>query len=114
MNTRDERRQWARVATNLIIPLAFVVLALIRVDSLDRLPTICMYRILFGIRCPGCGMTHAFCSVLHGQLLRAWDYNRLVVLAFPFFAVCAIRNAAAAARIFLSALPKPGVSRSPR
>jgi hypothetical protein len=95
---RETRLRWALIA-NLIIPAVLAALALTPVDLLDRLPSVCIYRNLFGIRCPGCGMTHAFCSVLHGDLRSAWNYNRLVLAAFPFFAVCAVRNMAAAARI---------------
>jgi hypothetical protein len=56
------------------------------------LPVTCVYQGLFGVRCLGCGMTHAFCSVLHGHLAAAFQYNHLVPVAFPFFAVVAVRN----------------------
>jgi hypothetical protein len=69
-----------------------VGLAIIPVEFLDRLPNLCVYRGLFGVRCLGCGMTHAFCSVLHGHLAVAFGYNHLVTAAFPFFAAVATRN----------------------
>ena len=76
----------------LIIPAAFVVLALVNVHFLDRTPDFCVYRTLFGVRCLGCGMTHAFCSVLHGQFAQAFAYNPLVIVAFPFFGTLGLRN----------------------
>ena len=97
-------RLGVRFTANLIIPVVFAALALIPVDLLDRFPSFCIYRNLFGIRCPGCGMTHAFCAVLHGEFRAAWSYNPLVVVAFPFFAGCAIRNIAAVTHVL--SLPK--------
>jgi hypothetical protein len=82
----------AALLGRLILPAVFVGLAIIPVGFLDRLPNICVYKGLFGVRCLGCGMTHAFCSVLHGHLAAAFGYNHLVTVAFPFFAVVAIRN----------------------
>lgn len=76
----------------LALPAAFVTLAIVNVSFLDRGPNLCVFQTLFGVRCLGCGMTHAFCSVLHGQFLLAFSYNPLVVIAFPFFAYMAVRN----------------------
>jgi len=76
----------------LVFPSVFVTLKLIRVDFLDRMPQLCIYRQLFGMRCPGCGMTHAFCAVLHGDFARAFAYNHLVIIAFPFFVSIAARH----------------------
>ena len=87
----------AALLCQLILPTAFVVLAVIPVDFLDSLPNVCIYKGLFGVRCLGCGMTHAFCSVLHGHIAAAFQYNHLVTVAFPFFAVAATRNLASAA-----------------
>lgn len=75
----------------LILPAAFIVLAVINVGVLDRMPQVCVWRTLFHTRCLGCGMTHAFVSVLHGQFTQAFDYNPLVIVAFPYFATLAIR-----------------------
>ncbi len=39
------------------------------------MPELCSSRMLFGVDCPGCGMTRAFISISHGQLRRAWHFN---------------------------------------
>ena len=39
------------------------------------MPELCSSRMLFGVDCPGCGMTRAFISISHGQLRRAWQFN---------------------------------------
>ena len=81
--------------SRLVLPAGFIVLALINVQFLHRLPDVCIYRLVFGVRCPGCGMTHAFCSVLHGHFVQAFSFNPLVVVAFPFFVTMAVRNLSA-------------------
>ncbi len=40
----------------------------------------CPFRALTGLDCPGCGMTRALHSALHGQLLQAADHNLLMVI----------------------------------
>lgn len=78
--------------SKLIIPAVFVTLAVVNVQFLDRMPNFCIYRGLFGVRCLGCGMTHAFCSVLHGHFAAAFAYNPLVIVAFPFFGKIGLLN----------------------
>lgn len=38
---------------------------------------------LFGVYCPGCGITRALHQLLHGHLLAALAYNSLAILAAP-------------------------------
>jgi hypothetical protein len=99
MNTHDRLRRRPQLVVSLIVPAAFAALALIPVNLLDRSPSFCIYGNLFVIRCLGFGMTHTFSSLLHGELRAAWNYNRLVVAAFPFLDACAVRNLATPARI---------------
>lgn len=35
----------------------------------------CVYRKIFHIYCPGCGMTHAYIALLHLRLGEAFKYN---------------------------------------
>jgi hypothetical protein len=94
----------ARIASCLIIPLAFVVLAAIPLETLERGPSLCIYRNLFGFPCLGCGMTRAFCALLHGRPLDAWRFNPLVAVAFPFFLRRAAGNLNTAADILFPGL----------
>ena len=82
----------AALLSRLALPSAFIILAIVDVRLLDRMPNLCIYQTLFHVRCLGCGMTHAFCSVLHGHFAAALAYNPLVIIAFPVFAAIAIRN----------------------
>ena len=92
--SRQESRFSRRAAllVQLVLPVAFVVLAIVHVGFLDRTPNFCIYRSLFGVRCLGCGMTHAFCAVLHGDFAAAFAYNPLVIVAFPFFSALAVQH----------------------
>lgn len=44
----------------------------------------CPFRFLFGISCPGCGMTRAWLAVLHLDFPLAFHYHPLFWMA-PFF-----------------------------
>ncbi len=39
------------------------------------LPPSCASRQLFGIDCPGCGLTRSFIAISSGQWQRAWHFN---------------------------------------
>lgn len=48
----------------------------------------CVYLHLFHIKCPGCGMTHAMLSVLHGNFGEAFSNNPMfwsVPVLYMFF-----------------------------
>lgn len=47
----------------------------------------CPFHTLFGLDCPGCGSQRAFHSLLHGEILKAADYNLLFVLAILLFLI---------------------------
>ncbi len=46
----------------------------------------CVWQRIFGIPCPGCGMTRAYVSLLHGDIKKAFEYNFM----FPFVPVLCI------------------------
>ena len=43
----------------------------------SKLPVVplCLFKMLTGFPCPGCGLTHAFCSISHGHFKTAWQAN---------------------------------------
>ena len=43
----------------------------------------CFFRRLTGLQCPGCGMTHAIFSFIHGNYAEAIRYNILSVTICP-------------------------------
>ena len=46
----------------------------------DEGPTICPFALCTGTACPGCGMTRAASSLVHGDVGRALRYHPLVLL----------------------------------
>jgi hypothetical protein len=50
------------------------------------LPELCMTKRMFGIGCPGCGMTRSFISLGHGDWRGALHYNPAGPLLFAVMA----------------------------
>ncbi len=48
------------------------------------MPESCTARILFGVDCPGCGLTRAFISISHGNWLNAWAFNPASFAVYGF------------------------------
>ena len=46
-------------------------------------PSLCLFRAVTGLLCPGCGLTRAFASLSKGNVARAWEMNPF---AFPLYA----------------------------
>ena len=46
------------------------------------LPELCMSRRMFGLSCPGCGLTRSFISLARGDVAAAWAYNPAGLLLF--------------------------------
>lgn len=44
-------------------------------------PTLCVWKKLFGVACPGCGLTRGICFLVHGRLTEAARFNPLSLLA---------------------------------
>jgi hypothetical protein len=59
-----------------------VVLPLVNVP----LPELCMSRRMFGLSCPGCGLTRSFISLVRGDVAAAWAYNPAGLLLFAIVA----------------------------
>ena len=51
----------------------------------------CIFRLLTGFTCPGCGSTRAMHQVLHGHFLAAFELNPLLLLAIPFLLFALLR-----------------------
>ena len=62
---------------------ALLALALVPTRFLEAMPSVCVFKNLFGVRCLGCGMTRALSALLHAHLATALAYNRLVVIVLP-------------------------------
>ncbi len=65
---------------------------------------VCWFQALSGLPCPGCGLTRAFSSLLHGQVQAAFAYHPFVFLLLPLFGIMAAHN-------FLPARARQGLER---
>ena len=52
------------------------------------IPELCTYRRMFGVGCPGCGLTRSFSFMAHGALVEAFRMNWM---GPPFFAFVAFQ-----------------------
>jgi hypothetical protein len=72
-----------KVGLHILLPLTF---ALIPTSWIEARRPVCLVRNLFGVRCPGCGMTRALSCMAHGRPRRAFEHNKLIVVAVPVLA----------------------------
>jgi hypothetical protein len=42
--------------------------------------------------CPGCGLTHAFSALFHGNFVEAYDFNKLVFLVLAVMLLVYLKN----------------------
>jgi hypothetical protein len=49
------------------------------------LPGMCLSRRIFGVNCPGCGLTRSFVSLTHGDWRLAFHFHRLGPVLYFYF-----------------------------
>jgi hypothetical protein len=82
----------AKAAILFLLPFFFIV---VPTSWLEGRRSLCLIRNVFGVLCPGCGMTRAISCVFHGNFKQALQYNKLVVLVFPLLCYVWLRSVAA-------------------
>jgi len=63
-----------------IFPILFWLLP---IEWLENSESICIYKNLFGVECPGCGMTRAIHQALHCNFKIAYQYNQFIIIVLP-------------------------------
>ena len=76
----EERRQAVGSLTARIVLLGLAYALFIQCTGLG-IP--CVFRLVTGYRCPGCGMTHAAMALIHGQPKTAFRENPLSLSVVP-------------------------------
>ncbi len=86
MTTAD--RQSARAAF-LGLSAVFLLSACLPLPGADgriaHLPTVCPFRTLTGLPCPGCGLTRAFVCLSHGRLTESLHWHPVGWLVYGVF-----------------------------
>jgi hypothetical protein len=52
---------------------------------------VCLFRLVTGLTCPGCGTTRALHQILHGHFQNAFMLNPLLLMAIPFLVFAFVR-----------------------
>lgn len=91
MGRVDRLPRWTGPASATAVALAGG--ALVRAESPTSNPILppCPLYALTGIYCPGCGSTRATHALLNGDLIAAFDFNPLMVLAIPVLVLAFVR-----------------------
>ena len=71
---------------------ALVLFLLIPTSVFEAGSSLCIFDNLFGVQCPGCGLTRALSALLHGDILTALRYNRSVVVIFPLLCFILVKG----------------------
>ncbi len=90
-----------KVGFALLLPIAFL---LIPTSWFEARGSFCLIRRVFGVTCPGCGMTRAISCTAHGNLKKALHYNKLVIIVFPLLSYTWLRFVADEYRKYVSIL----------
>lgn len=62
--------------TNILVLLSFPCFVLIsRFFPFDRLPAVCVFRLVTGYPCPTCGLTRSVVAIMHLDLIKAVHMN---------------------------------------
>jgi len=76
-----------------LVFLASVVFKPQAVGPYDAYFTVCGFKNLTGLPCPGCGLTHSFCALGKGDLTDAFAFNALGPLLFVALVLTWLRAA---------------------
>lgn len=71
--------------SNTLLILLFMFLGNSMISILSYIPHFCLIDKIFGIECPVCGTTRAFCELSNGNLNSAFHLNRTSILVALFF-----------------------------
>lgn len=74
------------------VAVGATLLVLIPTGAILGLPSLCLFRNLFGVECLGCGMVRAASRLAHADLAGAAEFNRLVFPVAALICVMAARD----------------------
>ena len=69
------------------IAIAAVAALYLYFHNPHQYPLPCLFHIVTGLYCPGCGAGRASYSILHGRFYTAFRYNPMYVMLIPFLGI---------------------------
>lgn len=81
-------RRWLIIALVAVTLLVFGLIYYALDPSASGLFPRCAFLEWTGYKCPGCGSQRAIHALLHGDVVAAFRYNALLLLAIPWVALC--------------------------
>lgn len=75
------------LATTAIISVVAYLIYLWAHDPATSAAPQCLFHMLTGYDCPGCGSQRALYSIMHGRFDAAWRYNAAIFFAIPLAAL---------------------------
>ena len=73
----------------LAIPIA---IWLVNYQSTDNDFSFCVFKNLFGIKCYGCGLTRGLSAMLHLDLKRMYELNKLNIITIPLLSFLYVKE----------------------
>lgn len=52
----------------------------------------CVFHLITGLECPGCGTTRMFASLARLDFVSAWHFNPVVLVMLPFIAYIIVKD----------------------
>ena len=72
--------QVGKLCVLFLLPL---LLSFISLNNLEGKRSLCLFKNLFGFECYGCGITKAVIACIQFDFIRAFEYNKLIVIVMP-------------------------------
>ncbi len=86
-----ENRIIQTVVTSLCLVTGIIIYVLFFTTTDIGIP--CIFHLITGMQCPGCGMTHALSSVVQGNFTEAFQYNALSLTICPIIIIYLLMKA---------------------
>lgn len=85
-------KNWLKRTKNIFILFLPIVIYLIPVSFFENNDSICLFKLLMGNECYGCGITRAVVNMVHFEFDKAIAYNKLIIAVFPLLLYIWFRN----------------------
>lgn len=71
------------IAKAIALAMFPLVLLLMPANIFDSGSDVCLFTLLSGYHCPGCGMTRACMHIIHFDFATALNYNKMAFVVLP-------------------------------